>query len=545
MNSRNRGMKVDSYYQRYRDKGFKFSDDILTSYALSLVTKPFVILSGISGTGKSKIAQLFKIPSLDREGAAGENEKQVEAEPVPRGFVTLNLSKKFFEGADRANFRYADVAVVLSQADAKDVEQKKKDWVDNMRGEGNFSDEYEVTIDTQDPAEQQIKIHVYCQRASSPLLRIRFKSRQGECPAWNSFDFFNRNYTAGDVVRLERVGDRHLAIVATDAEARDAAQEDREREIRDLETQCFVAVRSNWVDSTELVGYYNQLTGEYQMTKVLRFMLQASDYQEVPHFLILDEMNLSKVEHYFSDFLSCIESRRTSDGQIHQEPITLHMGNSVLSTNDEYYQEIAPEIEVPTNLFVTGTVNVDDSTHMFSPKVLDRANVIELNEVHLGEMGDRGLRLKTFPDYSGTKLPSIDQLENVPGFVKDVLVKLLEVLSPQKMHFGYRTIAEISCFIENAILYLGRPKEESAQQALDIQLLQKVLPKFNGSAAKLDYSLRALIHCLSDSEVNLDEFGRSEILKLNASATKFPRSLSKAKHMYLRLVEQGFVSFIE
>ena len=538
---------MESYYRRYRENGFRFSDEVLTNYALSLATKPFVILSGISGTGKSKIAQLFEIPTDDGDDGRDEPEGEAPAEGGDRGYVTMNLSANLLNGGDRANFRYNDVALVLSPADAADIDASRQRHIENNLGANNFTDFYEVTIDTGDTDEPHITIVVYCQRAISPLFRIRFRSRRGEEPFWDSLDFFRRNYTAGDVVRFERVGDRHLRIVATDGEAKATAQADREAEIRSLNTRCFVAVRSNWVDSTELVGYYNQLTEKYQMTKVLRFLLQASEYVEVPHFLILDEMNLSKVEHYFSDFLSCMESRRVVDGEIDQESIVLHIGKGVLETNDDYYEEIAPEIEVPINLFITGTVNVDDSTQPISPKVLDRANVIEFNEVHLGDINGGGLKLKAFPDFSSPRFPSVDQLDEIPDFVKNTLSQLLEVLRPQNTHFGYRTIAEVASFVENAIMCLDTGPEESAKNALDVQLLQRVLPKFNGSAAKLEHSLRALIHCLSRSEINLEDFGRREVVNLDVTDEKldFPRSLSKAKQMYLKMNEQGFVNFIE
>lgn len=538
---------MESYYQRYKENGFQFSDELLSNYALSLVTKPFVILCGISGTGKSKIAQLFAIPDRVVQDAANGLEDPVPETTTLEGYITMTVSGGLWHVGDRANFRYSDVAFVLSPEDAERVEAHRLHHLDNNLGGGNFSDTYSVCVDTGDEEERQIQIQVYFQRAHSPLFRIRFRSKRGEDPKWDSSGYFKRNYRPGEVVRFERVGDRHLRITPADEEAIASAQADREAEIRLLDTTCFVSVRSNWIDSTELIGYYNQLTGNYQMKKVLRFLLQASDYPEVPHFLILDEMNLSKVEHYFSDFLSCIESRYVEDGQVKQEPITLHIGESELVTTDEYYEQIDPEIEVPTNLYITGTINVDDSTQPISQKVLDRANMIEFNEVHLDGFDTEGIRLRTFPDFQDVQQPSIKQLDALPEFVKDTLRELLEVLRPDNLHFGYRTIAEIACFITHAVSNLGLKREDAARYALDVQILQKILPKFNGSAAKIGKSLSDLIQYLSGSNDSIDQFVLSDIDNIDAELdhSRYPRSLRKALRMYRKLIEQGFVNFIE
>lgn len=146
--------------------------------------------------------------------------------------------------------------------------------------------------------------------------------------------------------------------------------------------KAFVSVRPDWTDNSYLLGWYNAIAERYETTAVLDLILEASGEPEIPHFIILDEMNIAKVEHYFSDFLSAMESRWIdAGGKVHQEPIRLH------NQGDEGEWGPGPgvpsEIALPLNVYVTGTVNVDESTYMFSPKVLDRANVIEFNDVCL------------------------------------------------------------------------------------------------------------------------------------------------------------------
>ncbi len=122
-----------------------------------------------------------------------------------------------------------------------------------------------------------------------------------------------------------------------------------------------VAVGADWTSNENIVGYADRLNGGYVQTPTLQLLLRARDNPDAPHVLILDEMNLSHVERYFADVLSAIESG---------EPMTLHTGLAMLDG-------VPPQIALPPNLFIVGTVNADETTYAFSPKVLDRANVIE------------------------------------------------------------------------------------------------------------------------------------------------------------------------
>lgn len=145
-----------------------------------------------------------------------------------------------------------------------------------------------------------------------------------------------------------------------------------------LEVEChggknwaLVPVGADWTDNTRVMGFYNPLAdegkGRYEKTEILKLIERANENRDVPFFLILDEMNLSHVERYFADFLS------------HMETPDLEFA---LDGYDGYVNEAGEKVETlryPSNLFVVGTVNIDETTYMFSPKVLDRANVIEFS----------------------------------------------------------------------------------------------------------------------------------------------------------------------
>jgi 5-methylcytosine-specific restriction protein B len=132
---------------------------------------------------------------------------------------------------------------------------------------------------------------------------------------------------------------------------------------------CIIPVGADWTNREPLLGYPNALEpGKYVKPDngVLDLLINAEAKLDLPFFLILDEMNLSHVERYFTDFLSAMESGL---------PIPLHSNKSGMSALDG--TAIPCEIKMPDNLFIIGTVNIDETTYMSSPKVLDRAGVVE------------------------------------------------------------------------------------------------------------------------------------------------------------------------
>ena len=178
---------------------------------------------------------------------------------------------------------------------------------------------------------------------------------------------------------------------------------------------CLVEVKPNWHDSTELLGYYSALSGKYELTDFIRFAYKASQNKDVPFFLCLDEMNLAPVEQYFAEFLSVLETRkkvgngiltqyllskdRFSNCEL-QKKVLVKEDGDIIEGDKQYkmeflYSEKDAEIitylkekglTLPDNLFVIGTVNMDDTTHQFSRKVIDRAFTIEMNGGKMSEM---------------------------------------------------------------------------------------------------------------------------------------------------------------
>lgn len=545
-------MAYEAYYKHYEDRGFNFNRGLLTSYCLSLRTKPFVILSGISGTGKTKIAQFFSTPALaasqktphaDSPAAAA-----VPAAAVPTGkWIIMTVTDGIASGDGRANFKYSDLDALLDPAEIATI-QPRIDQLRNSGAEDNICAPFEFTIQT--PDGQTLKAMAYLQRASSPLLRVRFKSKRGE-PQYDSTSYFAKNHKHGTVLKLEKIGDKQLRIVSVDDKVVIAkAQELEKEERKHVKNSCFISVRSDWTDATPLFGHYNFVDQRYHLTPALNFILSAHEHPEMPFFLILDEMNLAKVEHYFSDFLSCLESRHVEGGTLTQEPIHIHSDSGWLNTNNEYFDLVGPTLALPPNLFVTGTVNIDESTYMFSSKVLDRANVIELNDVDIKNYGSGATQagastflLKDFPDLAKFELPQKTDFQNIPADAREFLTAAHAILEKHHLHFGYRVINEVSRFVLNAQAYC-EPCADLVEQAIDRQLVQKVLPKFNGPQSKLDVPVRELLTLIKTGAPGA-AMEWDAVESLDPDTTKFPLAASKLKRMSKALTLNGFANFIE
>ena len=292
---------------------------------------------------------------------------------------------------------------------------------------------------------------------------------------------------------------------------------------------AFVPVRPDWMDNRGLLGYFNILDGRYYTSRVLELLIAAEKDPQRPYFVIFDEMNLARVEYYFSDFLSLLESR--TDDRPKGESLRLH-DRGIVETNTGL--TVPGQLHIPANVYFTGTVNVDESTYMFSPKVLDRANVIEFNEVDLPgretntqthgfEFKDPDIRRQLQPRSPAT-LKDYNHLKELSGDVDKTVEELINLLEPYNMHFGYRVANEIARFITlTSELLSGNIDHITA--AMDIQILQKILPKFHGTAAKLEDPLKALhAYC---------------------SSSGYQRSATKLDRMLKRLSTQDYTSFIE
>jgi len=494
-----------SVYELIAAQGFAFPDWLVTDYVLSLATKPLVILSGISGTGKTKLAQI-----IARLVAPDEVTETVVAGPPVAGddsFVhTIGLSTLKYRGLTLPVASLGLFEKLPQKGERIEVTVRLENGKDYSGWIGN--------VDFSEPT-SRTAIRMFWERSLGTYLA--------------------ETASEGDYLVVTPEAEKHLLSVRMKLEKPRRVQ----GEVPSSRI-AFLSVRPDWTDNRSLLGYYNPLTVQYQSTKLLALLLRAKLSPQQPHFVILDEMNLAKVEYYFSDFLSAMESGTE---------MILHDSPDELSLDESRTTAIPRRMPIPSNVFFCGTVNVDETTYMFSPKVLDRSNVIEFNEVDLGSYpatrsSAGAFRLNagvTIGDLLATsRLPSPSDWVALAEPYKDRLRQIHGLMAPHHLHFGYRVANEIARYMNLAAAFVD---SGGLDIGFDLQLLQKVFPKLAGNRARLEKPLSELLGwcCRPDSPTTFE----ASVDLLRAGPVSYPHSAKKLGRMLETLRSTGFVSFVD
>lgn len=334
-----------------------------------------------------------------------------------------------------------------------------------------------------------------------------------------------------------------------------------QRSVRAVKRYEVVPVGADWTGNENILGYANGLDPASYISKpALDLMLMAWDNASVPHILILDEMNLSHVERYFADVLSVIES---------DETINLHR-----DANRKSDGVVVPKaIGLPKNLFIIGTVNVDETTYMFSPKVLDRASVIEFrmdagelaiflgnpSKPDLSKISGKGAAFgQAFVDGASLQVPTF--AEPLKSRYEAEMLLFFNALRGNGAEFGYRVAHEAARFIHFYRLLGGHDEADPAwfAKAFDCLVAQKFLPKLHGSRAKLGPLLKKLwFLCVADAAARgADALAAAEVAAKSTEKTAEPSlivpdgtpyavSAEKIGRMWRLLNDNGFASFAE
>ena len=285
-----------------------------------------------------------------------------------------------------------------------------------------------------------------------------------------------------------------------------------------------LAVQPGWSGPQDLLGFYNYLERKYKATELARAMAQMSrfSHEDLPGLniksrknemllVLLDEMNLARIEYYFSDFLSRLEQRRGRDLSVAQRrrEVALHLDIGSLPAHE------APRFILPDlNVLFVGTMNEDESTQSLSDKVVDRANVLRF-----GAPKDLHAPTTNLVAPTRTFLPRTNWEGWIKAFDGDALPeerKLLSEINAQlekiNRPFGHRVFRAILDYISN---YPGAANnQERRAHALADQIEQKIIPKLrgletegDGEAPCLEY-IAGKIGDLRDSELR-DAFDRA------------------------------------
>lgn len=305
------------------------------------------------------------------------------------------------------------------------------------------------------------------------------------------------------------------------------------------ETQlCVVPVGADWTNREPLLGFPNALQeGLYVKPEsgVLDLLIEANKQENKakPYILVLDEMNMSYVERYFADFLSSMESHKA---------MPLWKGFS---------DEVPQTICLPDNLFIIGTINVDETTYMFSPKVLDRANVIEFKispdemDLFLREMKpiDRECINYKAADMAASFV-SIAESKDLADDkeIRETLTSFFKDLKAVNSEFGYRSATEIYRFVSHAQTNDDTEKKMTLAEIIDCAVVQKLLPKLHGSRKKLDKTLNTLWKECFDGEAQKET---TSISADKVEKAKYKLTADKIQRMYESAMANGFTSFSE
>ena len=384
---------------------------------------------------------------------------------------------------------------------------------------------------------------------------------------------------------------------------------------------CMIEVKPNWHDSTELLGYWSNLNKQYMFTKFVKFLIKAKMYPETPFFVCLDEMNLAPVEQYFAEFLSVLETRKhieNEEGEVCIKSGVLvdkeyfkkvgEVGNNSLGhayptcpTDRDIYMKLFDIVDkaemekvpandaktltevgltLPENVFIVGTVNMDDTTHQFSRKVIDRAMTIEMNGGNLADIfsdkdelvyAEHPLTMENLQaKYVSAKeilthCSTVTNNEDMHNFIigkgeiglPQRLNEINKVLNGTPFTVSYRVMNELTIYL--AVL-IDQAEEEGkeitfdsfkqyVETAIDRILLMKILPRVEGDDEMFHISDKERnANELSDQAEDGHEFTKLDWLKQiapqhNEDNQNEYMAVDKLSEMIERLNRQSFTRF--
>ena len=588
-----------SFQEYLLSKGYLFDPKIIKNYLLSIKVKPFVIFTGNSGTGKTKLSQLFAEYISDSTQNSGNNSSLINDNEFLSVKVPVNKSSFENTGWTLSNkYLYDVLPIKESQCDC-DM------WVDNIHAKAYVRVQMQLEYDKNNEKLKNYFKNLFSQGTSKIVdLKINvgaFKEiydcksnnenfiileQNSNKTAFNERQWFMNNnifnylpfksgYVGCNIVVEDIKSTAKIRLMPRlyfkkNKELQDYLKENEGKKVEvKIKTDNFnfdnfhpiwekekddstdykkdpnykiVPVGANWTENRHVLGFYNVITEEYNETPSYSLIKASKNDIGSPYFLILDEMNLSHVERYFADFLSAIES-----GQ----PIPLY------SNDDENY-----ELDIPDNLLIVGTVNVDETTYMFSPKVLDRANTIEFPTMAAKEYMNSDFKEFDFKNinYLMNPLEDLDvrnmnvyDLKDIFMFINcsegnlwDVLSNELDlfqsILKKINFDFGFRVINEILRFMFVSWRYEDSPQNwENWERYFDAQVKQKILPKLHGSQKAIGQTINELFNaCLIERKNNAD----ARLVDLTKDDCRYYTSAVKLQNMAKILSNQRYVSFI-
>ncbi len=290
-----------------------------------------------------------------------------------------------------------------------------------------------------------------------------------------------------------------------------------------------IPVSPAWTDDADLLGYldYRNMIYRPADTDLVNFLIDAEKHSDELYMVCFDEMNLARVEHYFSQFISVLEN---NDSERYIQLYNSNLKERVYNSNI-----YPPKILIRKNVIFVGTVNIDESTFHFSDKVLDRASVIKLNMRPFNDLAEikRNIISEEI-EYINFNKEEFFETSAIGFTMTEEELNLLDELSQilkshnPRMGIGYRIVTQINQYLSS----IPENIDYSRREAIDNLIVQRILTKIRGA----DDQIIKLIGKLDDDN-NLQDSILNNLFNFYVNVSDFKQSknvlIQKAKELNL------------
>ena len=570
------GMAPDTRFTTFLSRrGYLFDQDVIKRFILSLKTKPFVILSGKPGSGKTILAHMFA-RYMDEKKRNDESLTE-ESDLLNRRWFKMSYNDKdivnAFQGSEKGihlvrKTMLKDGIMSLYGLDSKkNIDMNQKKMLKDLR-EGDVIIAYQGG---------------YTLGGIGVVVQPHFFDDSGD--AFDSFFESTKNFVRIDwlfkgplKISDFYLDDQRIPAFSMWGDAIHPLSPDQIRLFSDYlytkdiqineygvhtrsRTYEIIPVGSGWTDSSPVLGCMDSSGEHYRITKSLELIINAGNLlkrgMDNPFFLILDNMNESRVEHYLSEILSAWETG---------EAVPLHTDDDIAQ-----YQEIPRELSIPSNLFIIGTLKSGETAGRLSRAILDKANVIDLESLAPADYLSLAERPRTFTrdlDFQGTTMANHLKPEDIRKLMRGVcpaddggchvldtltgrLDLIARILEASGFSLGFRVMNDILRYVYLSWETLDKPLAFSEwADALDVQIVQRILPGIQGSSAMVGMAVSCLFcACFFDvTEAEKEELckGRAvqKLLDRKVSDAVLIRSAARLKKMIQSFETKGFVSLL-
>lgn len=273
-----------------------------------------------------------------------------------------------------------------------------------------------------------------------------------------------------------------------------------------------IAVQPNWKSKTDLIGFYNHFNDRFMATQFTEelFKAQLPENRDKFYFIVLDEMNLARVEYYFSDFNSKLE--------LEQSKQIVELFDTIGRTSGDLSDYIIDgnKLRIPPNVYFIGTINEDESTYTLSDKIYDRAQVLDFQAALSNKVGNME-KIESMPSVSFSQFKQQDeqiQTTDVARMMRPI-DDILKVLSDKLyLEIGNRPRRHMRTFLQTYVA-----NNWNINDAIDLQIVSKIVPKIMPSYdEEFEVAMDLIISLAVQNKAKIDSVTVRAIEKVKRNA---------------------------